>query len=608
MHHVHGTHNPVLVALSILIAVLGSWTALDLLRRVRANSGSVRLWWLLGAAVATGGAIWSMHFIAMLAYELGLPIRYDIDLTILSMLLAIGATGAGLATVSGSRQAPAGWRIGLASLAMGSGICLMHYMGMAAMRLGATPSYDRGLVAASALIAVGASAFALLLALRERSLPARALGALALGLAITGMHYTAMAAVDFLPLPGQGAADTAGLPVQALALGVAGCTLLLLALALVAAMVDRRIERMALREAEALRNSEERLRTVLERLPVGVLVGEPASGRILFANPEAERILGLRPERLDLPWDRAGRVTREQLLHRRPDGAARYLELSIAALEAGPDGLAIASFEDVTARVMAEQALRRAQRLDAMGQLTGGVAHDFNNLLMVVSGNLQLLMRRTQDEVLLRFARSAAEAVRRGSDVTRRLLAFAREQPLRPAPLALGELLPDFVENVLLRTLGGRVRIETTLPAGLWPVLADRDELEAAVLNLAINSRDAMPEGGRLTLAAANIPAGGLPGRVRGLPQGDYVALTLADTGHGMPEEVLARAFEPFFTTKPVGRGSGLGLAQVYGFAAQSGGTATVESRPGEGTRVTLWLPRARGADEAGPRPAEQVA
>jgi signal transduction histidine kinase len=184
--------------------------------------------------------------------------------------------------------------------------------------------------------------------------------------------------------------------------------------------------------------------------------------------------------------------------------------------------------------------------------------------------------------------------VRRGSDITRRLLAFSREQPLEPTPVDLAELLPDIAGNVLSRTLGGAIRVETALEPELWPVLADRGELQAALLNLAINARDAMPDGGMLTISAAKLGSEALPEKIRGgLPPGDYVAIAVSDTGTGMAEDVAARAFEPFFTTKPVGRGSGLGLSQVYGFAKQSGGAAAVGSRPGEGTRVTIWLPRA---------------
>jgi PAS domain S-box-containing protein len=465
--HSHGTHDPVLVALSVLIAVLGSWTALDLLRRVRANAGTARRWWLAGAAAATGASIWSMHFVAMLAYELGVEVRYDVGQTVLSLLLAVAATAVGFAAVSAPAAAPGPARIGAAGLAMGLGICLMHYVGMAAMRLPAIPADDPVLVAASGAVAVGASTLAIVLALGDRPGPARAAGAVALGLAISGMHYTAMAAVSFRPLAHAGHDDPSGVPALALAIGIAACTLLLLSLALVAASFDRRLELLASREAEALRRSGERLRAILDQMPIGVLVADAASGAVVLSNPEVERILGhklghapdwrayadsfdaLHPDGRPLAADeyplaravlRGERIDREPLLYRRGDNSIVHLEVSAAPVRDG-DGrveLAIATFQDVTAQRQAEQALRRAQRLEAMGQLTGGVAHDFNNLLMVASGNLQLLARRTSDEVLLRFARGAMEAVRRGADVTRRLLAFAREQPLEAVPIDLG--------------------------------------------------------------------------------------------------------------------------------------------------------------------------
>ncbi|MDO9714599.1 MHYT domain-containing protein, partial [Paracraurococcus lichenis] len=260
------------------IAILGSWTALDLLRRVRANAGAARRWWLAGAAAATGASIWSMHFVAMLAYDLGVPVRYEIGLTALSLVLAVGATATGFAAISLSVEAPGPGRIASAGLAMGLGICLMHYAGMAAMRLDAVPAYNAALVVASGVVAVGASTLGLVLAHGDRPGSARAASALALGLAISGMHYTAMAAVSFSHAPQAGLGNGGGIPAQALAIGVAACTLLLLALALSAAMFDRRLELMASREADALRRSEERLRAVLDRMPVGVVVAEADTG------------------------------------------------------------------------------------------------------------------------------------------------------------------------------------------------------------------------------------------------------------------------------------------------------------------------------------------
>jgi NO-binding membrane sensor protein with MHYT domain/signal transduction histidine kinase len=639
MHDLSHAHDPVLVALSMLIAVLGSWTALDMLRRVQANAGAARRWWLAGAASATGASIWSMHFVAMLAYELGLQVRYDVGLTTASLVLAVAATAIGFAAVSAPAATPGPARIGVAGLAMGLGICLMHYVGMAAMRLPALPSYDPVLVAASGAVAFCASTLAIVLALGNRSGSARAAGAVALGLAISGMHYTAMAAVSFEPLPHAGHSDPAGVPSHALAIGIAACTLLLLSLALAAAAFDRRLELLASREAEGLRRSGDRLRAILDQMPVGVIVADAVSGEVVLSNPEAKRILGLpntpnwrayadgfdalHPDGRPLttnehPLVRAvlhgERTDRKPLLYKGADNSVAHLEVSAAPVR-DSDGqveLAIATFQDVTAQRQAELALRRVQRLEAMGQLTGGVAHDFNNLLMVASGNLQLLARRTSDGVLLRFARGAMEAVRRGADVTRRLLAFSREQPLEAKPIDLAALLPDVAENVLSRALGDAVRVKTEVEQDLWPALADWNELQAALLNLAINARDAMPSGGIVTIAAANAGSDALPDGARGgLPPGEYIAVSVSDTGVGMTADVAARAFEPFFTTKEVGRGSGLGLSQVYGFAQQSGGVAAVSSRPDEGTRVTVWLPRAPddGQDERRlPSTAGQVA
>jgi signal transduction histidine kinase len=388
-------------------------------------------------------------------------------------------------------------------------------------------------------------------------------------------------------------------------------------------MFDRRLELLALREAEALRSSEQRMRAILDQMPIGVVVADATSGEIILSNPEAERALGhqlgpapdwqayatsfgaLHPDGQPLAADeyplaravlRGERVDREQLLYRRGDTSLVSLEVSAAPVRDG-DGqvtLAIATFQDITAQVQAEQVLRRIQRLEAMGQLTGGVAHDFNNLLMVISGNLQLLVRRTSDEVLLRFARGAMEALRRGANITKRLLAFAREQPLEPTLVDLSALLPDLADNVLSRTLGGAVRLDMKVEPGLWPALVDQGELQAALLNLTVNARDAMPHGGQLIISVRNARSDALPEKVRGsVPLRDYVAVAVSDTGVGMAEDVVARAFEPFFTTKEVGSGSGLGLSQVYGFAQQSGGVAAIRSCPGEGTRVTIWLPRA---------------
>jgi PAS domain S-box-containing protein len=259
-------------------------------------------------------------------------------------------------------------------------------------------------------------------------------------------------------------------------------------------------------------------------------------------------------------------------------------------------GALIGAFEfvyDVTERLKdqarlaeAENQLRQAQKIEAIGQLTGGVAHDFNNLLMVISGGLSILRRPGDEARKDRVMAQMSQAAARGASLSRQLLAFSRRQSLNPEPVDLRQQI-EGMREVLDRTLRGDVQVKTEFADDLWPVRVDPTELELVILNLCVNARDAMPQGGLIIIAGMN--AGSVN---EGELKGDFVMLTVTDTGRGMTQEVLARIFEPFFTTKEIGKGSGLGLPQVHGFAQQSGGTVTVESQPNLGTRVTLFLPR----------------
>ena len=252
---------------------------------------------------------------------------------------------------------------------------------------------------------------------------------------------------------------------------------------------------------------------------------------------------------------------------------------------------------EMAEREKAQEALRQSQKMEAVGQLTSGVAHDFNNLLTGVLGHLELGLARTQDEAVRRSLLAATRAADRGAKLTQQLLAFSRRQHLQAKPVDLNALVRG-MEDMLSRTIGPAVRIEMALPAELWPALVDASQIEVAILNLAINARDAMPLGGRLVLATANVPADA-PRRPADLPAGggvDLVMVSVTDSGTGMDEETLARAFEPFYTTKEIGKGTGLGLSQVYGLAKQSGGAAEIESARGSGTSVRLYLPRAGAA------------
>jgi PAS domain S-box-containing protein len=279
-------------------------------------------------------------------------------------------------------------------------------------------------------------------------------------------------------------------------------------------------------------------------------------------------------------------VEARESLSRSREELERLVQERTRSLSAANDQLTA----EMAERQRTEEALRQSQKLEAIGQLTSGVAHDFNNLLTSVVGNLELLERRLKSEDSLRRLRLALAAAERGARLTHQLLAFSRKQRLIPSPVDLNRLVSE-ASDMLFRTIGATVRIETVLTQNLWPALVDPTQIELVLLNLAINARDAMPNGGRLTIRTANLRRSQAPNCLK---PGDYVLVSIADTGEGMTSEVLSKAVEPFFTTKEVGKGSGLGLSMVHGVATQSGGGLLIDSNVGRGTNVSVYLPRAR--------------
>jgi signal transduction histidine kinase/CheY-like chemotaxis protein len=280
------------------------------------------------------------------------------------------------------------------------------------------------------------------------------------------------------------------------------------------------------------------------------------------------------------------------LVAERTTPAGRILEIRTNPM---PDGGFVIRYNDVTEARRRDAAIHQAQKMEALGQLTGGIAHDFNNLLTVVMGSAELL-RETSDPARQReLAGTILRASERGSELAKRLLAFARRQPLAPKTVDVNHLVGG-MQGLLAQTLGEHIEIRVAAGAELLPAHVDAGQLETAILNLAINARDAMPAGGRLTIETRNVHLD--PGFLAGIgdpPPGDYVFVAVSDTGMGMTPEVRARAFDPFFTTKDFGKGSGLGLSMVYGFVHQSGGYITLYSEPGLGTTVKLYLPPAEG-------------
>src|SRR4051794_15444471 len=417
MTHHTAFHDPVLVALSILIAALASYTALDLATRMRAASGQARRAWLAAAAIAMGGGIWSMHFVGMLAFNLpGSEISYDPFLTFLSLVIPIVVAAAAFAVVGRRPQA-----LLASGFAMGLGISGMHYTGMAAMRMAAFITYDPWWVVLSLAIAIGASVVALWLAFRSTSAVQRLFARFVMGLAISGMHYAAMVGASFLPMvPMAGQGEHLGVGQAPLAFLLAGTTIVILSIGITAAVYDRASAERAQREANALRRSEERFRLLVEGIADHAIFMLEPDGRVGNWNLGARRLMGYGDDIVGTSYtifhtreDCAAGAPARALIEAgqegksaiegwrvRKDGSRFWAEATIVAVrnERG----AITGFakivRDVSEKKRAQEALDRArealvmsQKMETIGQLTGGIAHDFNNLLAAVLGSLELL-------------------------------------------------------------------------------------------------------------------------------------------------------------------------------------------------------------------------
>ncbi|MBZ6079169.1 response regulator [Microvirga puerhi] len=385
-------------------------------------------------------------------------------------------------------------------------------------------------------------------------------------------------------------------------------------------MENLRVRSEKLKTEQALRRREEHQSIVLQSLPIALYTASVREDhrRLQFTNESIERITGFRPDdfakdpefwssRLN-PDDRVRVITELQRLPedgavtleyrwRCADGMERHFldqTVLIRNDEGGPAEV-FGMWFDMTERKQMEQDLLHTSKLEAVGRLTGGIAHDFNNMLSVVIGNLDLLQNSIKgNSKAERRVRMAIDSAQHCADLTYRLLAFSRRQPLQLTTVDVATLMPGLLE-LMRRTLGERINVDLQIDQDIWPIEVDRAQLEAALLNLAVNARDAMPNGGDLTVTVENrtLEEG------RNHPSGEFVVLSVSDTGMGMSPEVLERVFEPFFTTKESGKGTGLGLSMVYGFVQQSHGHIDVESVPGEGTTIRILLPRTKNLGEA---------
>ncbi len=378
-----------------------------------------------------------------------------------------------------------------------------------------------------------------------------------------------------------------------------------------------------------LAQMENRYRGLLEAAPDGMVVVNE-DGQIVLLNAHAEKQFGYRRDELlghkvtdIIPEGFAERLIADgtrtaaealaqqigtgiELHGRRKDGTRFPIEIMLSPLESAEGVLVTAAIRDISERKQLARQLHQSQKMEAVGQLTGGIAHDFNNLLGVIIGNLDLLDRMVSDNpAATKRIQTAQKAATRGADITRRLLVFSSNEELKPSVIVMGDSIQNMIE-LAAGALGAEIRITTQVDASMPPIFVDPAGLESALLNLVVNARDAMPRGGSIvvTSQAQDLIAGHPVVQAGDLQAGRYACVSVSDTGHGMSKETMERAFEPFFTTKPRNKGTGLGLAMVYGFVKRSGGVVRVYSEVGHGTTVSFYLPLASGPVPAMPTAA----
>jgi NO-binding membrane sensor protein with MHYT domain/signal transduction histidine kinase/ActR/RegA family two-component response regulator len=633
------------------------------------SNGRAQKVWLVSAAFALGGGIWSMHFVAMLAFSLpAMQMRYDPWITLTSFIIPVLLTGGALAVAVSSSRSKS---LVIAGLLMGSGVLAMHYLGMAAMQISAVITYDPIWVSVSALIALGASLVAVWLAFRDYGTSHRLAASVAMGIAIAGMHYAAMEGAVFAAQPeatSMASEDTINRTNLAISIGLFSVFLLFMAVG--AARLDhlfktyeRRQSRIELRLqiADILRErsttdaldeiaslmgrhfavtrtgygqldpdedffdydvcwTDGTVPPLLGRFPAAdfgeKIVAALAAGKTIVVEDllseqisDEERTRGTAREvdtrsilvvpfvrggrlrtivylndREPRPWDSDDIAFMEELAERtrlviERDAVEQQLRLLNATLEQRVE-------ERTRDLEQAQEALLQSQKMEAVGQLVAGMAHDFNNVLASVIGAFNLILRKPDDHARVqRFAEAGAQAAERGAKLTGQLMAFSRSHKIQLRSLLVCDIL-EGMEDLLKRTLGPMITLKKALNPNPAPVLADPIQVEMMILNLAINARDAMPDGGTLTISTSKKSLEADPE----IPAGDYIEIAVRDTGTGMDADTLRRAMEPFFTTKPVGKGTGLGLAQIYGSARQAGGAVRIESVAGGGTTVRVYL------------------
>jgi len=604
-------HDIRLVALAGLICIFACFTAINLFYRARDASGNRRFALVSGAAAVFGAGVWATHFVAELAFEPGLPIAYDSELTMLSLVIAVAVTWLGVAVAVRWQQPLIGG--GVVGLAVGA----MHYVGMAALRVPADLRWDLAFVEASLAVGVVLAAAAIAVASLGSAWRYRLSATALLVAAIIGLHFTGMAAITLAPDP-LIAMPANVIPAELLAVPVAAVTLGIVMLGMSASILEEQRARQAGHEAEQLRRNKEHLARAQRVAATGSFEIDLRTREIEWSD-ETYRIFGMTRdigvldqtvlEEIVIPEDR--QRLRDQIAAvvangrsdpvweyriRRPDGRVRILhrEMELTLDQAGQPFKLVGVVKDVTELRDAqrrseelERQLMHSQKLEALGTLAGGVAHDLNNTLVPILALSKLALDDLPEESPVRGdIEIIARASERARDLVKQILAFSRKQDFIREEVDLAAVTREALQ-MLRASLPATIRIDEQI-AAVPPLFGDIGELHQAIVNLVTNAGQAIGgETGKITV--------GVWPQTRVAPYRSgieaAVCLSVCDTGCGMDEATIDRVFEPFFTTKGVGEGTGLGLSVVHGIVTRHGGRIEIRSRPGEGSEFTISLP-----------------
>ncbi len=632
-----GQHDLRLVVVAAIICLFACFTAFSLTDRAQTAKGLVRHSWLAAGALITGSGVWATHFVAMLAFQPGLPVSYDIDLTALSVLIAILVSALGFFVAFDRNRALLGGAI------VGVAIAAMHFVGTAALELPAQRSWDYAYVAASILIGSGMGAVALAAHQHLPGVRGRLIAAVLLTLGICGMHFTAMAALSFTPDP------LIHIPEQAIeservALGVIAVAVLIVVVGLIGSVIDQRLAHRAVFEAErlrrhvmdleetslALRQSEERLRGIAENLPGflfqclydsknGVRFKIVGSEKFGFAGNAAGQLRDAEERTLDfvMEEDRTNLETTVMSAHRcrsgweytfrvaAPDGTWPWVR-AVAQLTQGAqatgvwDGIALDETDRIATAAQnakLQMKLRQAEKIEAIGTLAGGVAHELNNLLQPIIMMTELVLSDLPENSsnVVQLNR-VVDAGNKAAEIVQRVMAFGRAEDVSHNPQNISIIAREAV-SLVRAILPTSTTLHVDIDDTVGMVRGDKTQLTQVLINLATNARDAIGDSVGavwISLSKAKVENPASFSTIGVLTSGEYAALTVRDTGAGMDKATLERIFEPFFTTKTVGKGTGLGLSVTHGIVTGHGGAIQVNTLPGRGSTFSIFLPIAQ--------------